>query len=134
MRGIELVAVSRQDPARARGPLDPGALEVTVDELFVRPGRLVGEITGTTPPATFTVDLLEAFDPFGGAVGPTGPYRVQIDPDCDVRGAADSAEDLLALFDVLEAGESLSIEVQGVGTAIADEIVAFELDVELVTP
>lgn len=120
--------------AQALGALNQPLQRIDGKRVLVRPGRLVGRVTGTTPPSTFTVALTSFYEPFGGDVDESGPYTVQIDADCDLTGDADTPQQLLDLFDALGAGETLRVEVQGLAATAANEIQAFELDVRRLTP
>lgn len=111
--------------ARAEG--DFSADTIDVDRLFVRPGRMTGEVATMADATTFTTSLDTLLDPFGDTVV-SDPFTVRIDPACVFQGDATSGQDLKDLFDLHGAG-AVDLEIEGIGTGVADEILAFEIEV-----
>jgi Domain of unknown function (DUF4382) len=114
---------------KVRGDL--AGLTVTSTDVRIRTGELTGLVTATPSASSLTVSLVEFDDPFGAPVDQAGPYTVQLDPTVVVDGDANSVTGLMALFSGLQAGQTLEIELEGIGTGVANEILAFEVEVQV---
>ncbi|QDV09248.1 hypothetical protein Poly30_48050 [Planctomycetes bacterium Poly30] len=90
-------------------------------------GELTGTISGISAgTSTFDVTVTSIMDPFGGgATSP--PFSVTLDPACTFSGAANNESAFFALFNDLAAGQSLRVEVVGIGTASANEVRAYDV-------
>ncbi|MEE8467094.1 MAG: hypothetical protein V3T22_01485 [Planctomycetota bacterium] len=110
---------------------DLAGTTVSATRLKVRAGRLRGTVSATAPPMTFTVTLDQFKDPFGDTVDQIGPYTVLIDPAAVWDKDAASAAAFMALFAGLQPGESLAVQVEGIGSGNANEILALEIEAEV---
>lgn len=111
------------------GPVEgtPPAPTLAASRLRVIAGELTGQITGISAgTGTFDVMVTSITDPFGGAAT-SPPFSVALDPTCTFHGAASSEPDLFALFNGLGPGQSLRVEVVGIGTGLANEVRAFDV-------
>jgi hypothetical protein len=101
---------------------------VTPGRLKVFPGRFRGLVDSVSPsiPA-FNASMSDLKDPFGNNVA-FGPVSVEIAAGCHFEDAASSAAAFFALFQNLGAGENLEVEVFGIGTGVANEIRAYEIE------
>jgi len=110
---------------------DLAGTTVSATRLKVRAGRLRGTVSATAPPMNFTVTLDQFKDPFGDTVDEVGPYTVVIDPAAVWDKDAASAAEFMALFAGLQPGETLDVQVEGIGSGNANEILAFEIEAEV---
>ena len=114
---------------RVHGSLNgaPSQPVLEADEIRVRPGELEGDVTGRgRARGSFVVDLDEEDEPFGGpALGSS--VVIHVNADVLVEGDARSANQLFRLID---AGESIEVEVAGIGHGNGD-VEAYFIDVEV---
>ena len=110
---------------------DLAVTTVTATHLKVRAGRLRGTVSATAPPMNFTVTLDQFKDPFGDTVDQVGPYTVVIDPAATWDKDAASAAEFMALFAGLQPGETLAVQVEGIGSGNANEVLALEIEAEV---
>ncbi len=104
---------------------------VTANRTEIHAGRARGLVTSISPGVnqfTFTISQLE--DPFGGSVT-VGPATVTIDAACYFDDEAANASEFYALFNGLQAGESLEVEVYGLSLAGPNLIQAFEIEAQI---
>jgi len=109
----------------------PTAPTITASRVEIRPGRFRGVVMAANAGLSFFqagVDSLD--DPFGSNVG-GGPFDVLIQPGARFDGDASSEAQFFGLFTNLSAGETLEVEVEGLGTGNANEIAAFEVDADV---
>ncbi|MEM8709552.1 MAG: hypothetical protein AAGG01_01255 [Planctomycetota bacterium] len=144
--GVDLASAEIVLSARGERVLDPGALvegvqvelsgrvdgtptapTVAASRLRVIAGELDGTVSGFSAGTdTFDVTVTSITDPFGGgATSP--PFSVTLDPTCTFGGAAGSAASLFALFNGLPSGQSLRVQVVGIGTSSANEVRAYDV-------
>jgi hypothetical protein len=117
---------------RVRGILTgtPSLPDLTASEVRVKPGRLRGLVTATAPAAfAFTVSVDSFDDPFGGASLPD-PVVSHFADGAQVTGDATSIAGLFDLFDGLQPGESLEIELFGIADGLGGAN-AHEVDVRI---
>lgn len=128
--GDILVGAKVEPEGSIAGP--PTAPTVTAVRTKVFAGRLRHAIvTGTSPAtSTFTTSDGQIDDPFGGGVGP-GPLTIAVQPGAIFTGDASSAAAFYALFEGLGAGQSLSVEVRGIGSGSPDRIRAYEIEARI---
>lgn len=119
---------------KAAGKLTGAGASATVraDRVEVEPGRLEGvvqSISETEP--RMTIVVTEFKDPFGGpALNTTLDVIFPSDAVIDVLGAADTLAGLRFLFDQVEAGESLVVEVEGIGDG-SGAVLGFDVTAEI---
>ena len=105
---------------------------VAANRTKIHAGRARGFVTSVSPGVsqfTFTIsDPIE--DPFGGSVT-VGPATVTIDAACYFDDEAANASEFYALFNGLQAGESLEVEVYGLSLAGPNLIQAFEIEAQI---
>lgn len=119
---------------RLRGALSgpPTAPTLAATRVEVRPGELDEATVTASDPAssTFTTSGGELDEPFGGPTT-AGPFTVEIEPGCAFTGDATSEAAFHALVAGLGAGDTLLVEVEGLGTDLPGTIRAFAVEVEL---
>lgn len=115
--------------AQVSGPItgDPTTPSLVASEVLVTAGEMTGTVSGvSTGTSSFDVAVTSVTAPLGGnATSP--PFSVTIDPACTFHGAAGSASTFFALFTSLGQGESLRVEVTGLGTATPNEVRAYAI-------
>ena len=124
--GLKIEAQS----ATLSGPPDGPTVTPTRTKIF--PGRfrgVVNSISRSIP--SFNASMTELRDPFGNSVD-FGPVTVVIAEDCHFEDEASTREAFFALFEGLDAGEVLEVEVFGIGTGVEHEILAHEIEAEVV--
>jgi hypothetical protein len=110
----------------------PSGPTLTATRVEVEPGELDGGTVTSTDVAAgrFATSGGAVDDPFGGGIT-SGPLDIVVAPGAVFEGDATSLAELAALFAGLALGETLVVEVEGLATGNADEIEAFEVDVEI---
>ena len=112
--------------ANLEGP--SSAPTVTQQRLKVFAGRFSGSVTGVAPSlSSFDAGMDDLKDSFGETVD-FGGVAVHLHPDCRFERDADSESSFFALFAGLQPGETLEIEVFGIGSGEANEVLAYELE------
>ncbi|MBM3988733.1 MAG: hypothetical protein FJ294_12345 [Planctomycetes bacterium] len=104
---------------------------VVADRTEIHAGRARGFVTWVSQSYsdfTFTISDLE--DPFGGTIT-LGPATGRINASCVFDGEASSAQSFYNLFNGLGQGESLEVEVHGLGLSNPNEIEAYEIEAEI---
>lgn len=100
----------------------PTGPTIASTKLVVHAGRFKGTVLSVSPGTnSFVADVTDLKDPFGDTVT-TSPYDVVIDPGCEFDDEASSAAEFFALFQGLNDGETLEVEVEGIGTGNLDEV------------
>lgn len=115
----------RFEPRATRIPLDSGTYPL--DE-FDGPG--FRSAAGPSDPLLITgVHNLASTDGGGNTSGAAAvpPFSVTVDPSCAFSGAASSQAEFFARFSALGAGQTLRVEVEGLGTSVANEVRAYEI-------
>lgn len=106
----------------------PTSPNIAATLIEVRPGEFEGNVMSVNPGLSFFQAGIDSIDdPFGTNVT-GGPIDVLIDPSATFDGDASSANEFFALFANLAQGEVLEIEVEGLGTGAANEVLAFEIE------
>ncbi len=109
----------------------PSAPTIDATEVEVRPGKLEGTVMAVNPGlGFFQVGVSSIDDPFASNVT-SGPIDVLIDGAAIFDGDAESQAAFFELFAGLQSGEELEVEIEGIGSGNANEIVAFEIDSEV---
>jgi hypothetical protein len=105
---------------------------ITATEVEVRPGKFEESTVASIDVmgASFMVSSATIDDPFGGGIV-SGPLDVLLSSECVFEGDAETQAEFFALFTNLEMGETLEVEVKGIATANANEVLAFEIEVEV---
>lgn len=104
---------------------------VAATRTTIHAGKARGVVTAVAPSlGQFTFTIASVEDPFGGAVT-AGPATVTVDAGCVFDGEAGSLAELAALFAGLGTGATLEVEVHGLGLAGANQIQAYEVEVEI---
>ena len=109
----------------------PTAPTITATEVEVEPGEFEGDVMSANQGLSFFqagVDSID--DPFGDTVT-SGPFDVLIAPNATIEGDATTIAGFFALFANLQQGETLTVEVEGIGSGNANEIVAYEIEAEV---
>ena len=101
----------------------------------VHPGILEGLVASVDPPlSVFTTSTGEIEDPFGAGLS-EGPMTVRIAPGAHFEGDAKTEADFFSLwFELLGSQSGLEVEVLGVASGAPNEVVAYELEVEVEGP
>ena len=76
------------------------------------------------------VALDDLKDPFGNTVV-SPPFRVDFLPETVFKDEARTRQEFFALFASLKAGEVLEVEVEGIGSGPANEILGYEIESEV---
>lgn len=117
---------------RVRGTLagTPTVPTITADDVRIRPGRLDGSVSSVNPAAsTFVIALDSVGDPF--AVGVLNdPVICGFATAVMIERDAVSIAEFFALFDALQAGETLDVRVFGVSDG-SGGIIAHRIRVEV---
>lgn len=116
-----------------QGPVtgDPATPSIAATRLRVRAGEFEGVVSGIDAGAgRFDATVSSIDDPLGGAAT-SPPFTVVLEPGCTFEGDASSAAGLFALFNGLQPGETLEVEVEGLGSATPNEVRAFHVEVEV---
>jgi hypothetical protein len=109
-------------------PESPG---IEAQVVKVRAGRLHGEAMSTEPEgSSFTALAGEITTPFSADVT-VGTIAVQFAEGVVIQGDATNADEFFALFDTLEAGAVLLVDVRGIGTG-ENAVLAYEVRVEII--
>ena len=110
----------------------PTAAQIAAAKVKVRAGRLKEAIVTAVFPADGSFHLLggELKDPFGSSVT-AGPFTVEIAPSAVFDDDVSSAAELFAAFQGLSGGEVLEVELEGIGTGLPGEILAYEIEAEV---
>lgn len=104
---------------------------VAADEIKIHAGRARGFVTSTSPGISqFTFAISQVEDSFGTTVQ-VGPATATIDASCFFDDEATSAAEFFALFDGLQQGESLEVEVHGLGLPSPNAIQAYEIEAQI---
>ena len=104
---------------------------VAADEIKIHAGRARGFVTSTSPGINqFTFAISQVEDSFGTTVQ-VGPATATIDASCFFDDEATSAAEFFALFDGLQQGESLEVEVHGLGLPSPNAIQAYEIEAQI---
>jgi hypothetical protein len=103
--------------AASRTKIHPGEFEGVVSLVFSQAG-------------SFDATMIELDDPFGNTVT-FGSVAVDFAPGCVFDGDATDAASFFALFNNLQQGEELHVEVEGIGTSTPNVIDAYEIEVEI---
>jgi len=112
------------------GPLLPPSIapSIPADRVQVLPGLYDGGVVISASPSDRTLRVgggtLERS--FGIHVTEP-PLDVLVQIDATVRGAAHSVEELFLLFEGLQTGQELIVDVAGIGTSEANEVRAFDI-------
>jgi len=104
---------------------------VVANRTKIHAGRARGLVTSISPNVnefTFTISNVE--DPFGGSVS-FGPATVVINASCFFDDEASSEQSFYNLFTGLGQGQSLEVEVYGLGLSNPNEIEAYEIEAEI---
>jgi hypothetical protein len=104
---------------------------VAANRTKIHAGRARGLVTSISPSVnefTFTISNVE--DPFGGSVS-FGPATVVINASCFFDDEASSQQAFYDLFSGLGQGESLEVEVQGLGLSNPNQIEAYEIEAQI---
>lgn len=115
--------------AAVAGVITGTSSEPTIENpsVIVRPGRLDGVVSGVAANGTgFDASVVAIHAPFGGAAS-APPFQFTFHSNCVFEGDASSAASFIQLFEGLAPGESLGVNVAGLGTTVANEIVAYEV-------
>jgi hypothetical protein len=100
---------------------------ITASRAKVHSGRFRGDVTSVSPGLhSFNATMSDLKDSFGDSVT-FGNVTVDIAPGCEFRDDAANQSEFFALFNGLALGDSLQIEVFGVGTSTPNEIAAYEI-------
>jgi hypothetical protein len=100
---------------------------ITAASTKVHAGRFKGDVASINPGLhSFNASMSDLDDSFGDSVT-FGNVTVDIAPGCEFRDEASNQAQFFALFNGLALGESLAIEVFGVGTTTPNEIAAYEI-------
>jgi hypothetical protein len=105
------------------------APKIDANRILVRPALLDrAQVTAVdVGGSNFTVVGGEVVGEFGGAFMASATYTVTVEPQATLLGAADG---IVALADALAAlmpGETLLVDVQGIGSDVADEIRGYQV-------
>ena len=94
----------------------------------IHSGRLKGDVIAVFPGLhAFNATITDLKDSFGNSVTP-GSVSVTLDPGCFFDGDADTEAGFFGLFNGLSQGETLEVEVFGVGTVtLPNDIAAYEV-------
>jgi len=101
---------------------------IAAKRVKIHAGRARGFVTSVSPLVsefTFTISDLE--DPFGGTIT-VGPATGRINASCFFDDEASSEQSFYNLFNGLGQGESLEVEVHGLGLSNPNEIEAYEIE------
>ena len=113
-----------------RGALSGPANAPTIiaTETKIHPGRFKGVVLATFANLhAFNAGITDLKDPFGNSVV-SSTVSVNLDPSASFDGDAVSEANFFALFSGLTQGETLEVEVFGLGTVTtADEILCYEI-------
>jgi hypothetical protein len=97
----------------------------------VHAGRASGVVTSVSPgTGQFTFTIASVDDPFGGTVT-AGPATATVNASCVFGDEADDAASFYALFANLGAGQSLEVEVHGLGLSLANHVEAYEVEAKV---
>jgi hypothetical protein len=101
---------------------------ITATRTKIHPGRFRGTVSDTFElQSSFDADMIDLDDPFGASVT-FGSVAVNLDPGCVFRDEALAAGEFFDLFDTLQIGEALEVEVFGLGDPLVpNQIVAYEV-------
>ena len=103
---------------------------ITADDVRIRPGRLDGSVSSVNPAAsTFVVALDSVGDPFGAGVL-NDPVICGFATAVMIERDAVSIAEFFALFDALQAGETLDVRLFGVSDG-SGGIIAHRIRVEV---
>ena len=125
-----LIAMAVEVEGPISGPNTAPTIDAT--KVKVRAGRIDDAVVTSIDRATssFTTEGGELKDPFGSGVG-SGPLAVTFDPQAVVEDEAGSIDGFFDLFESLEAGESLVVEIEGIGTGAENTVIAFEVEAKI---
>jgi hypothetical protein len=97
----------------------------------VHAGRARGVVTSVSPgTGQFTFTIASVDDPFGGTVT-AGPATATVNASCVFGDEADDAASFYALFANLGAGQSLEVEVHGLGLSLVNHVEAYEVEAKV---
>jgi len=122
-----LVGQKVQPEGSLSGP--PTSPTIAATEIKVFAGRLDDSTVSAATRASHTFQAVggEIDDPFGGGVV-AGDLEVQISPGAVFEGDAGSEAEFFDLFEGLQAGQTLIVEVRGIGSGTATAILGHEID------
>lgn len=104
---------------------------MAADEIKIHAGRARGFVTSTSPGVSqFTFAISQVEDSFGTTVQ-VGPATATIDASCFFDDEATSSSEFFALFAGLQQGQSLAVEVKGLGLPSPNAIQAYEIEAEI---
>jgi hypothetical protein len=104
---------------------------VVADRTKIHAGRARGFVTSISPNVNqFTFTIAQIEDSFGTSVT-VGPATATIDAACYFDDEASNASEFYALFNGLQQGESLEVEVHGIGIVNPNEIQAYEIEAQI---
>ncbi len=101
---------------------------ITATRTKIHAGRFKGDVTAVFSGLhSFNADMTDLKDPFGNSVN-FGSVSVNFDPSCRFLDDASNEIGFFALFNGLSLGETLEVEVFGLGTITTpDEILCYEI-------
>ena len=104
---------------------------VVADRTKIHAGRARGFVTSVSPNVNqFTFTIAQIEDSFGTSVT-VGPATATINASCFFSDEAESEQAFYDLFSGLAQGESLEVEVHGLGLSNSNEIEAYEIEAEI---
>lgn len=109
----------------------PSGPTIAASKVKIHAGRFKGAVTSASAAQhAFNATMSDLKDSFGDSVT-FGNVTVLLDPACEFQGDASSASSFFALHSGLAAGETLEVEVFGVGTTTPNEVLAYEIEAKV---
>jgi hypothetical protein len=108
----------------------PSAPTITSVNTMVFPGQLADATVTGTSTGSFTATGGTVGNPFGGDVS-TGPWTATFAPGTVFHGAATSAAGFNSVFAGLGPGQSMMVQLQGIGTTTSGSLVAHEVTTQV---
>jgi hypothetical protein len=104
---------------------------IAANRTKIHAGRLEGVVTAIFEVSnSFDVLISEIDDPFGNNVT-VGTAVADFEPGCVFRDEALNAAQFFDLFEALQLGQELEVEVYGLGTATPNQLRVFEIESEV---
>lgn len=116
-----------------RGPISgpPSAPTIAASRTKIHAGRFDGLVAAISPGThSFDATVTDLDDPFGNNVT-SPPFHVVIAPGAVFDDEASSEASFYALFNGLQGGETLEVRVEGIGSGVANEVLAYEIEAEV---
>jgi hypothetical protein len=113
---------------QAQGSIHGSPSEPTITSMntVIFPGELMGATVTGTSAGAFTVTGGTFTSPFGGDTG-TGPITATIAPNAVFHGVATTPAGFDSVFSNLAPGQSMTVQIKGIGTATNGTVVAHEV-------